>query len=318
MKYIPEPKNIVGDFFAVEATNWKPINKEGYVISKWGKPTKGFLGDYYRTNITPDKVMAVHRVLALTFMECPGNPDDFEVNHKDGNKLNNHISNLEWVTKSENIKHASDTGLLDKKEIKIMDIYSGVVTVRYGYKAVARFLGTDSAGIVGYLNNRFKYPYRNKWSIVYGGEEFPTFTDVTYFGYGIDDNNVIVASPINKDKPPIVFPSFRAAKLYDADAEINKVSNGYLYINLTELSKEDKDTIREEGTFREDLIDRDNPDVKKPRVVSITDSNGNKETFFSLRQLHKAKFSNIPYNTFRAIIKRYNGSIGNDKIEFII
>lgn len=51
----------------------------------------------------------VHRLIALTFIE---NPDSKEfVNHKDGNKLNNHIDNLEWVTRQENEDHAFRTGL---------------------------------------------------------------------------------------------------------------------------------------------------------------------------------------------------------------
>lgn len=51
----------------------------------------------------------VHRLVAAAFVENPrGYP---EVNHKDGNKLNNHANNLEWVTRSMNNKHAWDTGL---------------------------------------------------------------------------------------------------------------------------------------------------------------------------------------------------------------
>ena len=51
----------------------------------------------------------VHRLLALTFIPNPlGKP---EVNHKDGDKLNNLLDNLEWVTKKENAQHAQATGL---------------------------------------------------------------------------------------------------------------------------------------------------------------------------------------------------------------
>lgn len=50
-----------------------------------------------------------HRVVALHFIENPNNFPD--VNHKDGVKLNNHVSNLEWCTRGHNIRHSYRTGL---------------------------------------------------------------------------------------------------------------------------------------------------------------------------------------------------------------
>lgn len=53
--------------------------------------------------------LRVHRLVALAFIpEIEGKP---HVNHKDGNKENNHVSNLEWVSRSENMLHAHETGL---------------------------------------------------------------------------------------------------------------------------------------------------------------------------------------------------------------
>lgn len=51
----------------------------------------------------------VHRLLAENFIPNPNNLPD--VNHKDGNKWNNNLSNLEWVTEQENTKHAHANGL---------------------------------------------------------------------------------------------------------------------------------------------------------------------------------------------------------------
>lgn len=60
------------------------------------------------------KTKVVHKLVADAFI-C--NPNNFqEINHKDGNKQNNSVFNLEWCTRSYNVKHAYDLGL--KKPIK--------------------------------------------------------------------------------------------------------------------------------------------------------------------------------------------------------
>ncbi|MGG5964892.1 NUMOD4 motif-containing HNH endonuclease [Salmonella enterica] len=55
----------------------------------------------------------VHRLVAEAFMQV--NSEGLEVNHKDGDKKNNSVDNLEWVTSSENMIHAYQTGLRTAK-----------------------------------------------------------------------------------------------------------------------------------------------------------------------------------------------------------
>lgn len=56
------------------------------------------------------KEYGLHRLVAIAFIENVQNKP--EVNHIDGNKQNNNLSNLEWVTKEENMKHAHSIGLV--------------------------------------------------------------------------------------------------------------------------------------------------------------------------------------------------------------
>lgn len=118
---------------------WKDIInfEEQYQISNFGRiksltrrDTKGqtryerFLkahldkGGYYRVILCKNSIQRtyiVHRLVAIHFLDLPENYQELTVNHKDGNKTNNHPSNLEWVTQKDNNKHAYRTGLKDNK-----------------------------------------------------------------------------------------------------------------------------------------------------------------------------------------------------------
>ena len=70
----------------------------------------------YLTVYVDGKNRLLHRLLAEVFIP---NPDNLScVNHKDGNKLNNDLSNLEWCTHSYNNKHAYEIGLKTCKDRK--------------------------------------------------------------------------------------------------------------------------------------------------------------------------------------------------------
>lgn len=70
------------------------------------------------------KNFKVHRLVALTFIPNPHNKP--QINHIDGVKTNNHVSNLEWCTHRENADHAIARGLMGHQKLRIPKLYSAV------------------------------------------------------------------------------------------------------------------------------------------------------------------------------------------------
>jgi hypothetical protein len=99
------------------------ISENGEIYSvKLKRLLKPFVyGNYYRINLQDEnkkiKKLRVHRLVAKTFI--PNLKNYPVVNHKDGNGLNNNISNLEWCTISQNTQHAHDNSLINQYGIKI-------------------------------------------------------------------------------------------------------------------------------------------------------------------------------------------------------
>ena len=117
---------------------------------------------YYTYRISINNVrkhLSIHRAVAKLYVP---NPDDKpQVNHIDGNKLNNHYTNLEWVTNKENRKHAILNGLHVRGE----DCYNNKFTeddirfirASYGkltYKVLAEMFNTNQSRICKIVNRK--------------------------------------------------------------------------------------------------------------------------------------------------------------------
>lgn len=87
-------------------------NYKGIIMNDYKPHHSGYI--YLRVNI---EKYALHRLVAMTFIENPENKP--VVNHIDGNKTNNAVSNLEWCTIKENNQHNVNAGLIKFYKRKI-------------------------------------------------------------------------------------------------------------------------------------------------------------------------------------------------------
>jgi len=94
----------LGQVYKVTIVDGKRIeNKMSPFLTK-----DGYLEYVLTTNSGTKKHVQEQRLVAMTYLPIPKTNRHIEVNHKDGNRTNNIVSNLEWVTKSENIRHSFD------------------------------------------------------------------------------------------------------------------------------------------------------------------------------------------------------------------
>lgn len=109
------------------------VGKEHYIT-----PTKTTTG-YYKIELMKEhkrRTYKLHRLIAIAFIPNPLKKP--YINHIDGNKLNNSISNLEWCTQKENMNHAYKTGLIPKNTISKQEFYELYVVKHKGISEISK------------------------------------------------------------------------------------------------------------------------------------------------------------------------------------
>ena len=171
---LPGYKNEVEQYipdFDYDKEVWKEIAKTGYKVSNLGRIRRGdrilsgsYHSDGYIFITINGNQIPIHRFVANAFIPNPENKP--EVNHIDGNKMNNSASNLEWVNRSENMKHAVDHGLqpkglstykgkfTDEQREKIKELWN---SGKYSRSELAKTYGVSHTCINDIINNKYQY-----------------------------------------------------------------------------------------------------------------------------------------------------------------
>lgn len=265
----------------------------------------------------------VHIVLAETFIKKPDSDLQLEVNHKDGNKNNFALKNLEWVTRKENVEHAIQTGLLSKNLYSLLckDFVTEKIVEYRSLNECARSINCQASTLSLYLRRVPTALLKRRYDVVYKGQRWNSFTKADVGRPGIGQRRAIVAIHQETNKITIYGSAQEASvSLGICRTEISTRASGnrspfvkgYRFIWLDEYQGNvDNIPMISEQTSHERL---NKPPRRKEKPVRVTYSDNTKEIFSGASLV--AKKYNVQKSTILSAI-RNNGYFKDIHIAYL-
>jgi hypothetical protein len=162
-KQVIHKGTLVNKWVSIDGKLYDADGKEQLLSDNGNGYLSGFLYSYRNEKNQPrSKREYIHRLVASAFLENPENLP--QVNHKDCNKSNNHVNNLEWSDGPKNIAHSHENGRMSARynvgavihltTEEVKDVYRSVKLGLEGVAEAARRIGRSRTTVSSIMNKR--------------------------------------------------------------------------------------------------------------------------------------------------------------------
>lgn len=258
------PSHVFEDYYHVPNNERLIITRQGRIIDlrimasliEVDSDTANY--DYPVVNVMGQGTLHVHRLLAETFINPGMDTASLTVNHIDGNKRNNNLDNLEWVSRSDNLLHAYNAGLRsDNKPVLCKNVKTGEIK-RYSSGAdCARQLNVPVVVLRNYIAAKVPYLFDGLYELVYVGDNWR----------GISLENAIHVKPSDpavvcvKNGKSMIFDTAESAGRFLGISETTvhrliynhntPALKDHLFFKLTEVTSRVEDMVYIPGSFKD-------------------------------------------------------------------